>query len=86
MSPNRGDIWYEKAKYECRIGRLEAAIISLTVASSFEGYYVTLAQYQDPDFKPLRTDPKFLSLVKWRNDELPELDEELFRLVAGGGP
>ena len=85
MSPTRGDIWYEKARYESRLGQFDNAIVSLTVASSFDGQYVTLAQFVDRDFKPLRPDSRFLKLVKQRSEELPELDEETFRMLARYG-
>jgi len=85
MNPTRGDIWYEKARYECRLGQFDNAIVSLTVASSFEGGYVTFAQFVDEDFKPLRLDSRFLKLVKQRKEELPELDEEAFRMLAPHG-
>jgi len=73
LDPSRGDIWYEKAKYECRRGLLEEAIISLELACTVDGSYVTFAEYRDWEFKPLRTDPRFRKLAKWRNDELKRL-------------
>ena len=73
LDSSRADIWYEKSKYECRRELLEEAIISLEVACSIDGSYVTFAEFRDPEFKPLRTDPRFQKLVEWRKDELKRL-------------
>lgn len=73
LDSNRADIWYAKAKYECQRGLLTDAITSLEVASSFDGLYVTLAAFNDSEFKPLRADPRFRKLVNWRKDELDHL-------------
>jgi len=70
LDPSRADIWYEKAKYECKRKLLEEAIISLEVACSIDGSYVTFAEFRDREFKPLRTDPRFRKLAKWRKQEV----------------
>jgi len=70
LDSSRADIWYEKAKYECRRGLLEEAITSLEVACSVDGSYVTLAEFCDSEFVPLRASPRFQELAKRRKEEL----------------
>jgi tetratricopeptide (TPR) repeat protein len=82
LDPGRADIWYEKARCECKDGLLEEAMRSLQEACELEGFYVILADKFDAEFKPLRTDPRFRELVNKRRKELKPivtLHDEFFQ-------
>jgi uncharacterized Ntn-hydrolase superfamily protein len=63
MAPDRGEPRYHLACYYSRAGRWEMALAELADAVALDPSLKPRAS-EDPDFEPLRADPRFLAITK----------------------
>jgi hypothetical protein len=86
VEPNRADVWYEKAWYECVDGFIDEALRSLEKAYELDGAYADFAGKVDSDFRALRADPRFREIITKRHEQLrktiPEVDTPLLVVAS----